>query len=362
VSKAGINHGSGLHPFCDLLGAWFDIYPFPLKELSGLMKARTGKESFAPTLQKLPCPPFLLTERHRGSKKTSTRLRLAKQGITNQNKDLDATRGKLSFLASSGSSLAGGVAKDDTSLKGCLQRYRSETLAEDLIGPISRLAVKDCFEIRGIDMTDIDMANIVETRDLSNLQRSRYSDSLLIELSMGVVSHHRNMNSKTSAVESSQPIRGCVSRVERYIAHEDAVFAASNMRKDILRLMVQTSSMKGMLQQLENLGHASVPYVEGLNIELLEFQKQGLAWALSREQCPGGIQAFWWPKVPLKCKDEIYFNPILNRFRQGKPDLIRGGFCASEMGLVSLFFPLASQDCRYPSCIAPRQTSQTTFR
>jgi len=98
------------------------------------------------------------------------------------------------------------------------------------------------------------------------------------------------------------------------------------------------TSINSALQQIENIGHDSVDQVEGLNCELLDFQRQSLKWALEREAMPGGIQRLYWGKVPTDETDiakELWFNPLLGLFRRGPPKVIRGGFIAEEMGLVS---------------------------
>jgi hypothetical protein len=86
---------------------------------------------------------------------------------------------------------------------------------------------------------------------------------------------------------------------------------------------------------MENLGHAAAEFVEGLTIELLPFQSQTLEWAKEREQTPGGINSFLWPKLPLgNASDaELYFNPILGQLTDTKPPLSRGGIIAEQMGL-----------------------------
>jgi SNF2-related domain len=96
-----------------------------------------------------------------------------------------------------------------------------------------------------------------------------------------------------------------------------------------------TLSTNTLMAWLENLGHVSEPYVEGINVELLPFQKQALKWAVERERTPGGIQSFYWAKVPATegRGEDLYFNPLLSQFRKDKPALARGGILAAAMGL-----------------------------
>lgn len=93
--------------------------------------------------------------------------------------------------------------------------------------------------------------------------------------------------------------------------------------------------MKGILDHCENLGHAEIPYFEGLTVELLQFQKQAVQWCLEREKVAGGIQSLWTPKLPHvadRDKGALYYNPILETFGD-RPRLVRGGIIAQEMGL-----------------------------
>jgi hypothetical protein len=95
-------------------------------------------------------------------------------------------------------------------------------------------------------------------------------------------------------------------------------------------------TLASLLRQIENLGHEGVDYVEGLNCELLEFQRQSLKWALERETMPGGIQRLFWGKVPddaSRTEKDLWYNPLT---RRGPPTLVRGGFIAEEMGLVRI--------------------------
>jgi hypothetical protein len=92
-------------------------------------------------------------------------------------------------------------------------------------------------------------------------------------------------------------------------------------------------TMNSLLKDLENIGHDRAEFVDGLNVQLLDFQLQSLKWALERETVPGGIQTFFWPKLPSVAEPntEIYYNPILGRFRKDTPKLIRGGFICEEV-------------------------------
>lgn len=103
-----------------------------------------------------------------------------------------------------------------------------------------------------------------------------------------------------------------------------------------------------------------VPYVDGLNVELLQFQRQAVQWCLERETVAGGIQSLLWPEVPQVAsprKKTLYYNPIIETFRRDKPHVIRGGILASEMGLgktvICLALILSNPAPHYPISGSP---------
>lgn len=103
-------------------------------------------------------------------------------------------------------------------------------------------------------------------------------------------------------------------------------------------------TIQAVMTRLENIGHEAEDFVEGLNVELLGFQRQTLKWALERETMEGGIQTLLWGKLPEDPSREyknLYFNPLLSRFRREPPNLVRGGFIAEEMGLGKTVISLA---------------------
>lgn len=99
-----------------------------------------------------------------------------------------------------------------------------------------------------------------------------------------------------------------------------------------IRNFAEGDSPQELLTCLENLGHEAELTCEGLTVELLDFQKQTLKWAMERETTPGGIQSYLWFKLPIADSD-LYFNPVGGWFREGKPREVRGGIIADEMGL-----------------------------
>ena len=131
--------------------------------------------------------------------------------------------------------------------------------------------------------------------------------------------------------------------VDAILGYQIAVTAGACFRSDASnRPCSFEPSIKDIMVRVENLGHESEDCVEGLKIELLDFQLQSLKWALERERAPGGIQSFIWPKLPTSGgQGQIYYNPILKSFRKDKPTLVRGGFIAEQMGLGKTVISLA---------------------
>jgi hypothetical protein len=108
-----------------------------------------------------------------------------------------------------------------------------------------------------------------------------------------------------------------------YIRHEDVPLVVSNLSDEMESLYQRTRSLKGLLQQLENLGHRPAPPISGINVTLKHFQQQAVGWAIERENMEGGVQSSFWTRVP--CAQELYFSPILDMFRTQKPARVRGG-------------------------------------
>ena len=142
--------------------------------------------------------------------------------------------------------------------------------------------------------------------------------------------------------------------IDSFLSPDDHTLAQQT-RNDAGHLARQTSSLKGLLNHVENRGHAAAPFVEGLTVELLPFQSQSLQWAIERETTPGGIQSFFWTKLPPVVSPQqqqqqqpnnnadIYYNPILGKLSTTKPALVRGGIIAEQMGLgyvVVGYFPI----------------------
>jgi len=130
--------------------------------------------------------------------------------------------------------------------------------------------------------------------------------------------------------------------IDSFLSAEDhAVLLRTG--KDAADVQHQTSSLTGLMNHLENRGHAAAPFVEGLTVELLPFQLQSLQWAIERETTPGGLQSFFWTKLPSveQPNTTVYYNPILGKLSTSKPNLVRGGIIAEQMGLGKTVISLA---------------------
>ncbi len=116
---------------------------------------------------------------------------------------------------------------------------------------------------------------------------------------------------------------------------------AYNLHRKLQKVSNRCETINGLLQQLENLGHAEAPQPEGLNVELFDYQRQAIGWALERER-EGGVERFLWTKLPtevsevdckVKMSAQLYYSPVLDMFSRDEPRDIRGGLIAAQMGL-----------------------------
>jgi hypothetical protein len=207
--------------------------------------------------------------------------------LEEQNVARKAALDKLSLVCSNGSPSAGHVCRNDNSLSGLLKNYFRELLP----------------------------------RWICNL---RHREHHFISRCQG------NMPDRFDCVDY---VLGC----------KDSASAKAVLDDDAQKLRYVGDSIHDAMVRVENIGHEGVDCVEGLNVELLEFQRQTLKWALERETTAGGIQSFWWAKVPTDStrKKDLYYSPILQRFRTDPPRIVRGGFIAEEMGLGKTVISLA---------------------
>jgi hypothetical protein len=254
----------------------------------------------------MPAPPFNLSETIAKESFESLRDEMISAVEVFNEEVVSASTDLLSLQSSLGnSSRLGGLCLTDSNFAGMLKRFFTEMLPEDVCSKISKQ------------------------------QSSTWTSRAL-----GITSHHRSMRqSQTRNFLQPgtywSPNESPDVSVASYVRHEDLALC-QNIYSDCHQIVHQTQSMKGLLLHLENLGHTDSPFVEGLNVELLPFQRQTLQWALERETTPGGLQSYFWARLPFvedqKCRD-VYFCPILNGVTTTKPKLVRGGIIADEMGL-----------------------------
>jgi hypothetical protein len=284
------------------LALWFDVAPFPLISLAGNLKATEYESMNAGYVYSLSFPPF--------DKETSDFDQLVQKAKTLRveavqkfNQDVTASQTNLALTSSSGdASFLGGVCSSDTSFSKVLQRYLAEMLPE----------------------------HVIVKHSMPSVGRAA-----------GVASYHRTMGfSSSETKEADDDVRGHMEfrdvSLESYVANDDVLLAVGNLQHACERLVDNMDSMDKLMVHLENLGHDEAQPVEGLNVELLPFQRQTLQWALDREKLPGGLQSFLWVKLPVvednKVPD-VYYNLITEKLIRTSPPLIRGGIIAEEMGL-----------------------------
>ncbi len=291
--------------FAYLLGAWYNVFPLRLSDLTnGLKCCNTPRRSPMAILNHgTGIKPFhldkddkeRLVECFENNKECLDRYKREAKDISN----------KLSFLASSGKKHSGGVCINDNSLKGILTRYFKEALVEKV--------------------------SHVRELTIESFGRSPAGQEL------GIKSYHRDvLGPRDHAANISTSDSAGIGAI---LDPEEAYIAVQYLRPFNL------STINGLMIQLENLHHNEVDTVEGLNVELFDFQRQTVGWALERETMVGGVQSTLWTKLdtvrefstPNESKPvELYYSPVLDVFRKEKPEEVRGGIIGEQM--VS-FFP-----------------------
>ena len=249
----------------------------------------------------LPCPPWKIEARAMYCAAAPEET----TAILSHNNVSKTIRSQMSFISSTGSSSGGGVCSNDTSLSGSLRRYFSDKLVDDS---------QDLF-----------------THSCGCLELSWVGHRL------GITSVHREMRRKGSSTVSC-PTPSGDKRFRSYVRDEDHPLLVENALSGLRAVFERTKTFNGLLVQLENLGHKPAPRTEGLNVELFEFQRQAIGWALERENAPGGMQSYFWIKIPTMSPGkqsgamrDIYFNPVLDSFSFAPPRMARGGFICEQV-------------------------------
>jgi hypothetical protein len=300
----------------EFLGTWFGVFPFRLQDISGLVRAdsdATPLDNFYNYSDKhsVPLPPFIIEKKATQDFADSASKKMKEMGKA-QNESVDQRASTYTLASSSGCSGLGGLCTNETDFAGTLKRYFREIFSDILLD-------------------------------------ARPPDHDMLTNELGIVSCHRPMRRKEKWVVST----GCGNRVDShrnphdmygsFLSGEEYPFAMTSLRKDARRIRDKTGSLNGLVDHLENLGHAAAPFVEGLAVELLPFQSQTVQWATEREQTPGGVNAFLWTKLPSisQPNTDLYFSPILGELTVTKPKPARGGIIAEQMGLGKTVISLA---------------------
>lgn len=308
------------------LGTWFGVGPFQLADLINLRataapEARRSYSSYSPMGRKIPVPPFTLS---RAAYETAHETAKQEQEVLVDlfNEAVDENRlARYSLTSGTGSSVLGGICTNETDFEGMLRRFYREILFEcaEYVRPLSCWHSSET----GVVSNHRTMRELCDTNITTTLYLGRYDNN------------------------PNYALGGCFSQ-------EDKAMLALT-RKDAHTLKNETRSLGGMLSLLESRGHPEAPFVNGLEIELLPFQLQSLQWAIERETTPGGIQSYFWSKLPNVAapNQDVYYNPILGKLSTSKPSLVRGGFVSwlsfATAGLWCMFafFVLLTLHCSF---------------
>ena len=289
------------------LGCWYGAFPFELTDLCGSLvpSADTvnGTEIRDPSnAVSVPCR----SAKYSDVEKHKDRFEGAIQSLAEQ---VDSKVSSLSLTASI-SYIFGGVCPCAVDFKSVLQKYFCEAFSDLVPGG---------------------------AYDSDNFLKSWLFQEL------GFKYRHRNMPRSDSAGTERALV---VAEVDSYrclgsrmslqccLSPEDFLLATS-FADSCRSLREQVTSLASMMHHLESRGHAEAPFVYGLTVDLLPFQKQSLQWAVERETIEGGTQRFFWAKLPQledSAVDELYYCPLLGKFSSQKPSLVRGGILAEMMG------------------------------
>jgi hypothetical protein len=213
-------------------------------------------------------------------------------------------RDELSFLSSSNETWLGGTTRSIAgSFSDCMQSFFSDMIVEEIYKSDAQAALRTW------------------SAKPHGLRRN-----------------HRQM-SKAACYRHTTMLRFDELRPRRkyyqtYLPVSEYALVQENIRPEVAKVVNRIKSHETLVQHLENLGHKAIDHVEGLNVELLEFQKQSVQWALERERQEGGIQSFFWTELPTVEDDKVenlYLNPILDRVSKTKPKLVRGGLICEGM-------------------------------
>eukprot|EP00429_Kryptoperidinium_foliaceum_P043107 CAMPEP_0176102834 /NCGR_PEP_ID=MMETSP0120_2-20121206/51588_1 /TAXON_ID=160619 /ORGANISM="Kryptoperidinium foliaceum, Strain CCMP 1326" /LENGTH=1287 /DNA_ID=CAMNT_0017436909 /DNA_START=94 /DNA_END=3957 /DNA_ORIENTATION=- len=283
-TPSAFNSGCGeVDHFSIFLGIWFGIFPFKLSDFPW-----RGKEMSQTHIESMidDSVEYFPTDR---KTRIKDRAKSAFSSLLDEyNEGRKTHQDRLKLLCSTGKQSQGHVCDDDSSFSGVLRRYFGLRM-----NSISRYG----FGYDGLSKVFGDESEGAMTR-------------------LGMSQH---LLGRPGALFYNEFIRDSIESFRHY-------------------------TIQGIMASLENLGHDPVDYVEGLRVELLEFQRHSLKWALERETMKGGIQSLLWAKLPddpVRKEVDLYYCPLTGRLRRQPPRLVRGGFIAEEMGLGKTVITLA---------------------
>lgn len=299
----------------EVLGTWFGVLPLSLKDVCGVLPADVDPVEVTSHLfgnyeqaLTLPMAPFKVTEKDCQEEVDSALAKLD-ETADSHNESVEERTSSYALETATDCSMLGGVCGNQSDFAGVVRRYVTELLPD--------IVVK------------------------SSNSYSSYPSRDLVQSELGLVSKHRAMRKTNKGVVPSLEemrlvhVRTIDPLGRSMLSLEDYAVAAICLADSAQTVHSKTGSLNGVMDHLQNLGHAVAPLVEGLTVELLPFQRQTLQWAAEREQTPGGVNSFLWPKLPSVAQPnkELYFNPILGELTDTKPNLVRGGFISEQMGL-----------------------------
>ena len=104
----------------------------------------------------------------------------------------------------------------------------------------------------------------------------------------------------------------------------------------------------------ENIGHRASPQIEGLNVDLHDYQLQTVQWAVEQEQLEGGIMRRLFAPVQSSAgvDTEYWYSPFVGALVKKKPHDVRGGLICEEVASISLphcllphYYPALTPNC-----------------
>lgn len=299
-----------------LLGLWFDIFPCPFTQLNRAVKpSKISKKVFKENFEKTKAAIWWKTKNEKSelNKEMISAWKSFYRGLRNQDTGDGSDASQPQITLESSTRGLGGVCPTGNNLESILKNYFSECLPDEF------------------------------ARESRPFQRVTNCVAGLQSQHRPVWQHGREMVSRSELFEfeclsGSRP--GSFDFVSLLGSHTDAAMYAFRYRCSNI---IKVNSLSALLTHTENLGHTTAPFVEGLNVELLPFQRQSLQWAIERETMPGGVQSLHWPKVPLPATatEELFFNPLLGMFSKTKPNCVRGGWICEQMGMGKTIISLA---------------------